>query len=107
MTGKESRTVVLGHLLRGGSPNALDRNLGVTFGAGAVDGLSKGKNGVMVAIWPPRLEFVPLEEAVAKLKYVPLDSQGVVVGRALDISFGDKWTDRTKQEFEMAAGKFS
>jgi 6-phosphofructokinase 1 len=104
LTGKESRAVVLGHLLRGGSPNALDRNLGVTFGAGAVDGLSKGKNGVMVAIWPPRLEFVPLEEAVAKLKYVPLDSQGVVVGRALDISFGDEWTRRTNQELEMVAG---
>jgi 6-phosphofructokinase 1 len=104
LTGKESRTVVLGHLLRGGSPNALDRNLGVTFGAGAVHGLSEGKNGVMVAIWPPRLEFVPLDEAVAKLKYVPLDSQGVVVGRALDISFGDQWTRRTNQELEVAAG---
>jgi len=102
LTGKESRTVVLGHLLRGGSPNALDRNLGVTFGAGAVDGLSKGMNGVMVAIWPPRLEFVPLEQAIAKLKHVPLDGQGVVVGRALDISFGDEWTRRTKREFGMA-----
>jgi ATP-dependent phosphofructokinase / diphosphate-dependent phosphofructokinase len=102
LTGKESRTVVLGHLLRGGSPNALDRNLGMTFGAGAVDGLSKGKNGVMVAIWPPRLEFVPLEDAIVKLKYVPLDSQGVVVGRALDISFGDELTRRTRPEFEMA-----
>lgn len=104
LTGKESRTVVLGHLLRGGSPNALDRNLGVTFGAGAVHGLSEGRNGVMVAIWPPRLEFVPLDEAVAKLKHVPLDGQGVVVGRALDISFGDEWTRRTNQEFELAAG---
>jgi 6-phosphofructokinase 1 len=104
LTGKESRTVVLGHLLRGGSPNALDRNLGVTFGAGAVNGLAKGMNGVMVAIWPPRLEYVPLEQAVAKLKYVPMDSQGVVVGRALDISFGDVWTQRTKPEYEMAAG---
>ena len=107
LTGKESRTVVLGHLLRGGTPTALDRNLGVTLGAGAVDGLSKGKSGVMVAIWPPKLEFVPLDEAVAKLKYVPLDSQGVVVGRALDISFGDEWTRRTKQEFGMAHGRTS
>jgi 6-phosphofructokinase 1 len=104
LTGKESRTVVLGHLLRGGTPTALDRNLGVTLGAGAIDGLAKGKNGVMVAIWPPKLEFVPLEEAIAKLKYVPLDSQGVVVGRALDISFGDEWTRRTKREFGTAHG---
>jgi 6-phosphofructokinase 1 len=90
LTGKESRSVVLGHLLRGGSPTALDRNLGVTFGAGAVNGLSRGLNGVMVAIQPPRLEFVPLEEAVAKLKSVPLDGEGVLVCRALDISLGDQ-----------------
>jgi ATP-dependent phosphofructokinase / diphosphate-dependent phosphofructokinase len=90
LTGKESRSVVLGHLLRGGSPTALDRNLGVTFGAGAVTGLDKGLNGVMVAIWPPRIKFVPLQEAIAKLKYVPLDSEGVVVGRALNVCFGDQ-----------------
>jgi ATP-dependent phosphofructokinase / diphosphate-dependent phosphofructokinase len=90
LTGKESRTVVLGHLLRGGSPTAFDRNLGVTFGAGAIHGLSRGLNGVMVAIWPPRLKFVPLQEAVAELKSVPPDSEGVVVCRALDISLGDQ-----------------
>lgn len=90
LTGQETRTVVLGHLLRGGSPTALDRNLGVTFGAGAVYGLSKGLSGVMVAIRPPRLEFVPLQEAVAKLKSVPLDGEGVLVCRALDISLGDQ-----------------
>jgi 6-phosphofructokinase 1 len=90
LTGKESRTVVLGHLLRGGSPTALDRNLGVTFGAGAVQGLAKGLNGVMVAVWPPRIEFVPLQEAIAKLKYVPLDSEGVLVARSLNVCFGDR-----------------
>ncbi len=90
LTGKESRTVVLGHLLRGGSPTALDRVLGVTFGAGAVYGLSKGLNGVMVALWPPRIEFVPLQDAIAKLKNVPVDSEGVLVGRALNVCFGDQ-----------------
>jgi len=90
LTGKETRSVVLGHLLRGGSPTALDRTLGLSFGAGAVYGLSKGLSGVMVALQPPRLEFVPLKEAVAKLKSVPLDSEGVLVCRALDISLGDQ-----------------
>ena len=46
-------------------------------------------NGVMVALVPPKLAFVPLEEAIAELKVVPLDSEGVLVGRALNISFGD------------------
>jgi ATP-dependent phosphofructokinase / diphosphate-dependent phosphofructokinase len=89
LTGKDSRCVVLGHLLRGGSPTAIDRNLGVTFGAGAVYALSKGMNGVMVALKPPHLAFVPLQEAIAKLKLVPPDGEGVIVARALDISFGD------------------
>jgi phosphofructokinase-like protein len=90
LTGKESRSVVLGHLLRGGSPTAIDRNLGVTFGAGAVYALSKGMNGVMVALKPPHLDFVPLQEATAKLRLVPPDGEGVLVARALDISFGDQ-----------------
>lgn len=90
LTGKESRTVVLGHLLRGGSPTALDRFLGVSFGAGAVQGLSRGLSGVMVALQPPKLAFVPLGEATAKLKSVPPDGEAVLVCRALDISLGDR-----------------
>jgi 6-phosphofructokinase 1 len=80
---------VLGHLLRGGSPTALDRNLGVTFGAGAIYALSHGMNGVMVAVKPPSLDFVPIEEAVAKLKLVPPNGEGVLTARALDICMGD------------------
>src|SRR5271165_1158393 len=86
LTGRESRSIVLGHLLRGGSPTAIARNLGVAFGAGAVQALSQGMNGVMVAMQPPRLAFVPLKEAIAKLKLVPPDGEFVVTARALDIS---------------------
>lgn len=89
LAGKESRCVVLGHLLRGGSPTAIDRILGVTFGAAAVQALSMGLDGVMVALNPPRIDFVPIEQAIARLKLVPPDSDFVVVSRALDISFGD------------------
>lgn len=55
LTGKESRAMVLWHLLRGGSPIALDRILGLTFGAAAGTALASGKNGVMVALQPPRI----------------------------------------------------
>lgn len=89
LTGQETRSIVLGHLLRGGSPTAMDRNLGAAFGAGAVQALSQGLSGVMVALKPPRLDFVPLEEAVAKLRLVPPDSEFVVTSRALDVCFGD------------------
>jgi ATP-dependent phosphofructokinase / diphosphate-dependent phosphofructokinase len=89
LTGQESRSLVLGHLLRGGEPTALDRNLGVTFGAGAVYALSKGMEGVMVAVQPPRLAFVPIEEAIAKLKLVQADTEFLMAARILDICFGD------------------
>jgi 6-phosphofructokinase 1 len=89
-TGKESRSLVLGHLLRGGSPTAMDRNLGVTFGAGAVYALSQGMNGVMVAVKPPRLEFVPLQEAIANLKLVTPENEFVLAARILDMCFGDR-----------------
>jgi len=89
LTGKESRSIVLGHLLRGGAPTALDRNLGVAFGAGGVMALSQGLNGVMVALKPPKLEFVPLKEAIAKLRLVPPDGEFVVVARTVGIAFGD------------------
>ncbi|HTU01847.1 MAG TPA: ATP-dependent 6-phosphofructokinase [Candidatus Sulfotelmatobacter sp.] len=89
LTGIESRAVVLGHLLRGGSPTAIDRNLGLMFGAAAVRALAEGQNGVMVAINPPNIEYVPLRQAVAKMKTVPLDSNGIITARTLDISLGD------------------
>jgi 6-phosphofructokinase 1 len=89
LTGKEARAVVLGHLLRGGSPNAQDRILGLGFGAGAVHALDQGMDGVMVALKPPKLAFVPLEEAVSKLRLVPLDGDAMVSARALGICFGD------------------
>jgi 6-phosphofructokinase 1 len=89
MTGKESRAMVLGHLLRGGSPVALDRILGLSFGAAAASALAQGQNGVMVALQPPHIKFVPLAEAIAKLKLVPADGDGVFTARALGISLGD------------------
>jgi 6-phosphofructokinase 1 len=88
-TGMESRAVVLGHLLRGGSPTSMDRNLGLMFGAAAVRALAEGQNGIMVALNPPRIDYVPLKRAVAKMKTVPPNSNGVVTARALEISFGD------------------
>jgi 6-phosphofructokinase 1 len=89
LTGKESRAVVLGHLLRGGSPTSLDRLLGLNFGAAAVRALAEGRTGVMVALNPPRIEYVPLAQAVARLKHVPTDGNAVVTARALDIALGD------------------
>lgn len=89
LTGKETRTVVLGHLLRGGQPTSLDRSLGLIFGAAAVRGFVKGHDGVMVALNPPRLDYVPLKVATAQRKLVGADDYAVTTARTLDISFGN------------------
>ena len=89
-TGKETRTVVLGHLLRGGSPTALDRLLGLRFGAAAVRALDEGEDGIMVGLQPPDVVYVPLAEATRRLKTVPLDGDTVLTARDLGINFGDR-----------------
>ena len=89
VTGKETRTVVLGHLLRGGSPTALDRLLGLRFGAAAVRALDEGENGIMVGLQPPEVVYVPLADATRRLKTVPLDGDTMRTARDLGINFGD------------------
>lgn len=90
LTGKESRCVVLGHLLRGGSPTAVDRLLGLRFGAAAVRALEEGQDGVMVALDPPTVIYVPLIEATNRMKTVPLDCDTMLTARDLGINFGDR-----------------
>ncbi len=89
LTGKETRAAVLGHIVRGGSPSSTDRNLGLALGAAAVRALLAGESGTMMAICPPNLVSVPLEQAVSRMKTVPLDGWAMTTARALDICFGD------------------
>ncbi|MBX7434076.1 ATP-dependent 6-phosphofructokinase [Mycobacterium sp. Y57] len=90
ITGRETRTVVLGHLLRGGSPTSFDRLLGLRFGAAAVRALDEGHTGVMVALNPPTVDYIPLEEAISRQKTVPLDCDSIATARDLGINFGDE-----------------
>jgi 6-phosphofructokinase 1 len=89
LTGKDTRLVVLGHLLRGGSPTPADRLIALRFGAAAVRALAEGQRGVMVALDPPMVNYVPLAEATRRMKTVPLDSDTVLTARDLGICFGD------------------
>jgi 6-phosphofructokinase 1 len=88
-TGKDSRVVVLGHLLRGGSPTAFDRLASMRFGAAAVRALDEGLSGVMVALAFPNVEYIALEEVAGRMKAVPLDSDTVETARDLGICLGD------------------
>jgi len=88
-TGKETRTVVLGHLQRGGAPTSFDRVLATRFGGKAVELVQKGEFGRMVANVPPDIVSRPIEEVVGKTKTVPLDLDLLLTGRALGVTFGD------------------
>jgi 6-phosphofructokinase 1 len=93
LTGKEVRVVVLGHLLRGGSPSSYDRLLGLRFGAAAVRALEEGHNGIMVALDPPNVDYVPLASVMRRQKNVPLDGDTMLTARDMAISFGDHMPD--------------
>ena len=88
-TGKETRSLVLGHLQRGGSPIAYDRLIALRFGAAAVRCVERKQYGTMVALDPPDVRAVPLEEAIERMKAVPLDSDVIETARDIGISFGD------------------
>ncbi|KAF0243974.1 MAG: hypothetical protein FD180_2909 [Planctomycetota bacterium] len=89
LTGKETRVVVLGHLLRGGTPTTFDRLIALRFGAAAIRALADGRSGIMVALDPPNVRYVPLEEATKRMKSVPLDCDSMKTARDLGICFGD------------------
>jgi 6-phosphofructokinase 1 len=85
---EETYPIALGPWVRGGPPTAVDRQLGVAYGAGAVEALNAGKNGVMVAFAPPNIDFVPLTEAINRVRTVPADSEFIRIARSLNISLG-------------------
>jgi phosphofructokinase-like protein len=88
-TGIESRTVVLGHLQRGGSPTAADRVLATQLGSKAVDLIMRGEMGVMVAVKGCDITSVPLEVAAGGPRTVPLDHPLIAAARSIGTSFGD------------------
>lgn len=88
-TGLETRTVVPGHILRGGSPSAYDRILATQFGAHAAQLLKQEKFGYTVAMVDGKITQNPLEDVAMKTKFVEDDDQMVKTARSIGISFGD------------------
>ncbi|MCS7125908.1 MAG: 6-phosphofructokinase [Aigarchaeota archaeon] len=70
-TGIEARSVILGHLQRGGTPSAYDRVLGIRLGYKAVDLVKEGKFGYAVVLRGMKIESVKLDEAASGLRKVP------------------------------------
>jgi 6-phosphofructokinase 1 len=88
-TGKETRSLVLGHLQRGGMPTGYDRLLSTRFGAAAVRAIADEKWGHMVALQSPHIVTIPIEEALAAPKRVDPLHDVVLTARGTGISFGD------------------
>lgn len=88
-TGKECRSLVLGHLQRGGQPTSYDRLLATRFGGAAVEAIEKEKWGYMVALQTPHIVCIPIADALREPKRVELNHDTVRTARALGISFGD------------------
>jgi 6-phosphofructokinase 1 len=88
-TGKETRSLVLGHLQRGGSPTTFDRLLALRFGSAAVRAIADRAFGTVVVYTPPTVGRIPIADIMGKQKLVPLDSGIILTARSLGISFGD------------------
>jgi len=89
VTGKEARSLVLGHLQRGGMPTGYDRLLATRFGGAAVRAVAAEKWGHMVALQSPNIVTVPIEEALREPKRVDPKNDIMLTARENGISFGD------------------
>lgn len=88
-TEKDTRSLVLGHLQRGGSPTTFDRLLALRFGAAAVRLVEEGTFDHMVALDSSRMTAVPIAEAIKNRKKVDLSSDKILTARDIGICFGD------------------
>ncbi|MEX0748229.1 MAG: ATP-dependent 6-phosphofructokinase [Rhodothermales bacterium] len=84
----EVRTSILGHVQRGGTPTAYDRNLATAFGTYAASMVADGEFGKMVALQQNRLASVPFEEVANKTRTVPADNPMIAAALAVGTSFG-------------------
>ena len=89
-TGKEARSLVLGHLQRGGSPTGYDRLLATRFGGAATRTVEEEKWGHMVALQTPHIVAIPIAGALREPKRVDLSHDVIRTAREIGISFGDR-----------------
>lgn len=86
----DMRETVLGHLQRGGTPIAYDRNLATQFGVEAFEMVLRGEFGKMVTYRHPHIASVPFKEAISQYNFVNPESDLVKSARGVGICMGDK-----------------
>lgn len=87
-TGYETRVTVLGHVQRGGKPNATDRILATLFGVHAVDLVAVKKFGRVVALKNGRVTDVPYSVIEEKRRILRLDDELIKTAEAIGICLG-------------------
>jgi 6-phosphofructokinase len=93
-TGKECRSMSLGHLLRGGGPTTFDRQLALRFGAAAVRFLVEGKESGVVAICADTIELCSFDVVTAGTKVISPLCDTIRTARSLGMCFGDEPPER-------------
>ncbi len=85
----ETRTVVLGHLQRGGIPTPFDRVLATRLGTRAVDMIENETYGYMVGVKGNSLMAVPLEDVARGPRTLSPDDPLIQSARSIGVCFGD------------------
>lgn len=93
LTGKDARSLVLGHLQRGGSPTSYDRVLAMRFGGAAVRALDDGRESGMIALRDHRMVLLPFSEVLGTKTVAP-DCDTILSARAIGVCFGDEPPER-------------
>jgi ATP-dependent phosphofructokinase / diphosphate-dependent phosphofructokinase len=95
LTGKETRSLVLGHLQRGGTPTTYDRLISLRFGSAAIRCIDDRDYNKLVVMRDNRIQRIPISEVADKIKKVQTDSDTILTAREIGISFGDE-SERNK-----------
>lgn len=90
LVGLESRATVLGHIQRGGTPTAFDRNISTRYGNAALELAMEGKFGRMVTLNGNKIGSALLEDVIGQLKNVDPEGELVKTAKAIGITFGDE-----------------
>ena len=71
--GMDPRVTVLGHIQRGGAPNARDRETATRMGYYAVNAFVEGRGNSIIATQEGGIVEIPIEEALQRKKHLQMD----------------------------------
>jgi 6-phosphofructokinase len=88
LIAEETYPLVIGPWARGGNPSAVDRQLGMAYGAGAIEAFNEEQSGVMVSFIPPEIKFIPLADAINKVRTISVDNEFLKIADSIGIYVG-------------------